>query len=209
MLSHGVKIIVAACGTVSAVASDTLDKLPIPFFEMISPAVNAAVKATKNKKIGIIGTPATVRSGEHKKRISDILPNAEIFATPCPLFVPLVEEGLTSPDNLIVLETAKKYLLPLKEKGIDTLILGCTHYPLLSEIIATILGESVTLINPAEELSGILKDYLTKNNLLNSSGGAHNYYVSDMTASFESTVKNLMGEKITQDNAKQVDIEKL
>ncbi len=209
LLSHNVKAVVAACGTVSAVAADTANILPVPFFEMISPAVNAAVRATKNKKIGIIGTPATVRSGEHKKRILEILPDAEIFATACPLFVPLVEEGLTSAENLMVVETAKKYLLPLKEKGIDTLILGCTHYPLLSEVIASVLGEGVTLINPAEELSGMLKAYLTDNNLLNERGGAHNYYVSDMTVSFESTAENLMGEKISPDNAKQVDISKI
>ncbi len=209
LLSHGVKTVVAACGTVSAVAADTADILPVPFFEMISPAVNAAVRTTKNNKIAIIGTPATIRSGEHKKRISALLPEVEIFATPCPLFVPLVEEGLTSPDNLIVLETAKKYLLPLKEKDIDTLILGCTHYPLLSEVISCVLGDSVTLINPAEELSRILKSYLAENNLLNNTGGAHNYYVSDMTVSFESTVENLMGEKITQYNAKQVEIGKI
>ncbi len=209
LLSHGVKAVIAACGTVSSVAADTADILPVPFFEMITPAVNAAVRVTKNNKIGIIGTPATVRSGEHKKRLCRLLPEAEIFAVPCPLFVPLVEEGLTSCDNLIVLETAKKYLLPLKEKGIDTLILGCTHYPLLSEVIASILGDDVKLINPAEELSKMLKSYLAENNLLNSGGGAHNYYVSDMTVSFESTVENLMGEKISPDNAKQVDIEKL
>lgn len=208
LLSHGVKAIVAACGTVSAVAADTAEGLPVPFFEMITPAVKAAVKKTKNKKIGIIGTPATVKSGEHKRRILELLPDAEIYAVSCPLFVPLVEEGLTSPDNLIVCETAKKYLAPLKEKGIDTLILGCTHYPLLSEVISLVLGKNVALINPATELSCILKDYLIDNRLINSDGGEHNYYVSDMTASFKSTAQNLIGEEISEDNAKQVDITK-
>ena len=102
LLSKNVKAIVAACGTVSAVAADTAEMLPVPFFEMITPAVNAAIKATKNNKIGIIGTPATIKSEEHKKRISAIKPDAKIYAVPCPLFVPLVEEGLTSPENLIV-----------------------------------------------------------------------------------------------------------
>lgn len=208
LLSKNVKAIVAACGTVSAVAADTAEVLPVPFFEMITPAVNAALKATKNKKIGIIGTPATVKSQEHKKRISVLLPDAEIYSVACPLFVPLVEEGLTSPNNLIVYETAKKYLTPLKEKGIDTLILGCTHYPLLSEVISLILGNSVTLINPATELSHILKKYLKDNKLINSSGGEHNYYVSDMTASFKSTAQNLISEEIDENNAKQVDITK-
>ena len=160
-------------------------------------------------KIGIIGTPATVKSGRHKQGILHLLPDAEIFAVPCPLFVPLVEEGLTSKDNIIVFETAKKYLIPLKEQGIDTLILGCTHYPLLSEVIAEIMGDTVTLINPGEELGRILKTYLIKENLLNPCGGEHNYYVSDMTSSFGTTVENLMGEKIHEDNAKQVDINKI
>ncbi len=209
LLSHNVKAIVAACGTVSAVAADTADILPVPFFEMITPAATAAVKATRSGKIGIIGTPATVKSGEHKKRILELLPSAEIYAAACPLFVPLVEEGLTSKDSIIVLETVKRYLLPLKEKGIDTLILGCTHYPLLSGVIAEVMGSSVTLINPGEELSQNLKSYLEKKRLLNSNGGKHSYFVSDMTGSFESTTEKLMGEKIHADNAKQVDISKL
>lgn len=209
LLGHNVKAIVAACGTVSAVAADTADLLPIPFFEMISPAAKAAVKATKNKRIGIIGTPATVKSGEHKKRILELLPSAEIHAAACPLFVPLVEEGLTSKNSIIVKEAAKRYLLPLCERGIDTLILGCTHYPLLTEVIAEVMGETVALINPGEELSIILKKYLSSHNMLNPNGGEHNYYVSDMTSSFESTAENLLGEKIHSENAKQVDIGKL
>ena len=209
LLSHNVKAIIAACGTVSAVAADTADILPVPFFEMITPAAHAAVSATKTKKIGIIGTPATVKSGEHKRKILSLLPEAEIFAVPCPLFVPLVEEGLTSKDNIIVLETVKKYLLPLKDKGIDTLILGCTHYPLLAEVIETVMGDGVTLINPGEELSRNLKAYLEKEALINSEGGMHSYFVSDMTGSFQSTAENLIGEKIHTENAKQVDISKL
>lgn len=209
LLSHNVKAIVAACGTVSAVAADTADILPVPFFEMITPAARAAADATKTKKIGIIGTPATVKSGEHKRKILSLLPEAEIFAAPCPLFVPLVEEGLTSKDNIIVFETVKKYLLPLKEKGIDTLILGCTHYPLLAEVISAVMGNGVTLINPGEELSRNLKAYFEKENLINSAGGAHSYFVSDMTSSFQSTAENLIGEKIHAENAKQVDISKL
>ena len=209
LLSHNVKAIIAACGTVSAVAADTAEILPVPFFEMITPAATAAVKATKSGKIGIIGTPATVKSGEHKKRILSLLPNAQIFAVPCPLFVPLVEEGLTSKDDIIVLETVKKYLLPLKQEGIDTLILGCTHYPLLSDVIAEVMGKDVTLINPGEELGIILREYLSLQNLLNDNGGEHNYFVSDMTSSFQVTAENLIGEKIHAENAKQVDINKL
>ncbi len=209
LMSHNVKAIVAACGTVSAVAADTADILTVPFFEMISPAVTAAVNITKNKRKGIIGTSATIKSEEHKKRILAALPEAEIYAVACPLFVPLVEEGLTSKDNIIVTEAVKKYLEPLKCKCIDTLILGCTHYPILSDAISSFLGDSVTLINPAKELSLILKSSLNENGLINSEKGTHKYFVSDMTASFETTVQNLIGEKISKENAVQVDINKL
>lgn len=208
LLSRGVKVIVAACGTVSAVAPDTAQLLPIPFFEMISPAARAAVAATNNKKIGILGTPATIKSEKHKNQILSLLPDAEIYPVACPLFVPLVEEGLTDKNNIIVKETVKKYLNPLLESGVDTLVLGCTHYPLLSSAISEFMG-GVTLINPAKELSIVLRDYLLKNSLENNSGGAHKYFVSDMTSSFESTAEKLMGTKISQENAKQVKIGKI
>lgn len=210
LIKNNVKAIIAACGTVSAVAADSLNALPLPFFEMITPAVLAATKATKTKRIGIIGTPATVESGEHKRRILEIMPDAQIFAAACPLFVPLVEEGITDSENVILLESAKKYLLPLKREGIDTLILGCTHYPILSDVIARVMGSDVELINPGVALSAKLKDYLLNNGMLSDNcSGSHNFYVSDMTESFQKTAKNLLGEEINATNAKQVDINKL
>lgn len=209
LLSHNVKIIVAACGTVSAVAADTQRLLPVPFFEMISPAAIAAVAATKTQRIGILGTTATVKSEAHKNKILSLMPNAEVFAQACPLFVPLVEEGLTDKSSVIVREAAKRYLEPLKAQNVDTLILGCTHYPLLTDVIAEIMGSSVTLINPGEELSRSLKAYLEESGLLNNEGGAHNYYVSDMTNSFKATAENLIGEEIHENNSKMVDIGKI
>ena len=122
LLKQNVKAIVAACGTVSAVAAKTGEKLPVPFFEVISPTAKAAAKLTKNGKIGIIGTSATVNSGEHKRQINEILPEAQVLAVSCPLFVPLVEEGLTNINDSVVYETAKRYLTPLKDFGVDTLV---------------------------------------------------------------------------------------
>ena len=130
LLKRGAKIVIVACNTSSAWAADSLKNefKTTPIFEMINPAITEALKTTKNKKIGIIGTPGTIRSGVYQKKFKKADSSLEIFSQACPLFVPLVEEGLI--DDKITVEIIKKYLDPLKEKGIDTLILGCTHYPL-------------------------------------------------------------------------------
>ena len=210
LLKNDVKVIVAACGTVSAVASGEFKDYKVPYFEMITPAAIAAVKATKTNKIGVIGTPATIKSCEHKHRILELLPAAQIFANACPLFVPLVEEGITDSNNFVLNEIAKKYLLPLKEQNIDTLILGCTHYPILSDVISKIMGNKITLINPGEELAFSLKNYLTDNDLCaENKTPKHNFFVSDMTVSFQKTARFLLDENINELNAKQVDINKI
>ncbi len=211
LLRHNVKAIVAACGTVSAVAAKTGENLPVPFFEVISPATRAAVKATKNGRIGVIGTSATVNSGEHKRQINAISPDLEVLAISCPLFVPLVEEGLTNLDDTVVYETAMRYLKPLKDFGVDTLVLGCTHYPLLQNVISDIMGKGVTLINMGVSTAIAIKEYLTENAALNTDTKAptHQFFVSDMTQSFENTAYILLGEKIDGNNAKQVNINEL
>ncbi len=211
LLKQNVKAIVAACGTVSAVAAKTGEKLPVPFFEVISPTAKAAAKLTKNGKIGIIGTSATVNSGEHKRQINEILPEAQVLAVSCPLFVPLVEEGLTNINDSVVYETAKRYLTPLKDFGVDTLVLGCTHYPLLQNVISDIMGENITLINMGVSTAASIKEYLTQNDALNDGKKTptHQFFVSDMTQSFENTAYILLGEKINSNNAKQVNINEL
>ena len=208
LLSCNVKAIIAACGTVSAVASSTGKNLPVPFFEVISHAVKAAVDSTKNKRIGIIGTEATIQSGAHKKQILSLMPDALVFSQSCPLFVPLVEEGWTSADNTIVLETAHKYLDSFLLNGIDTLILGCTHYPILIDVIKKVLGNDVQLINMGKATALQVKKALAEKGALSDSAncGTHKYYVSDMTSSFEKTAKILLNEKINSNNAKQVNI---
>jgi len=124
LLSNGVKLIIAACGTVSSVAKDTESELPVPFVEVVSHAALAATKATKNKKIGVIGTAATIKSRAHRNYILSHMPDAEVYENSCPLFVPLVEEGITSVGDTMAVEAAKRYLEPIIKEGIDTLILG-------------------------------------------------------------------------------------
>ena len=211
LLLNDVKIIIAACGTVSAVAADTGDSLPVPFFEVISYAAKSAVEATKNGKIGVLGTPATISSEAHKKRILSVMPNAKITAVSCPLFVPLVEEGWINADNMAVYDTARRYLEPLKAANVDTLILGCTHYPLLSDVIQKIMGANVTLINMGTSTADAVKNYLTENNMLSgaNNNGTNKFFVSDMTNSFEKTAEMLLGKKIDSNNTEQVDIDKI
>ncbi|MBU3934914.1 glutamate racemase [Patescibacteria group bacterium] len=163
LLDKEAKIIVVACNTSSAWAADSLKKKfsNLPIFEMIGPAVKEAIKKTKNKRIGIIGTPGTIRSGVYRKKLAELDGGLKFFAEPCPLFVPLAEEGLVN--NKITEEIVKKYLLPLKRKNIDVLILGCTHYPLLEKTIKKVMGKNIGIVNPAKSLVEELKNFLKNN----------------------------------------------
>lgn len=210
LLSKNVKLIVAACGTVSSVASDTGELLPVPFIEVVSHAANRAVEATKNKRIGVIGTTATISSNSYKTKILDLMPTAEVFQQDCPLFVPLVEAGWINNDDSVTIETARRYLQPLKDNDVDVLIMGCTHYPVITYIIHDIMGKNVTLVNIGEYTAKAVLEYLTANNMLNNSNknGTHNYYVSDRTESFSKTASILMGNNIV-DNVERVDIDNI
>ena len=148
--TRGVKAIVVACNTASAVALEAVrDELDIPIIGVVRPGAKVAVEATKNSKIGIIGTETTVNSGMYVKLIQELLPRAEVIGKACPLFVPLVEEGWTK--DSVTEEVARRYLADLQKSEIDTLILGCTHYPLLRPIIQNVMGDSVTLIDSGAE----------------------------------------------------------
>lgn len=211
LLSQNVKLIVAACGTVSSVASDIGEQLPVPYVEVVSHAAKAAVNATKNGKIGVIGTSATIMSGEHKRVIENLLPSAEVYVQSCTLFVPLVESGFTDENDVIVYETVKRYLEPLKKADVDTLILGCTHYPVLSNAIRRYMGENVTLINAGISTAYAVKEILSEKSLLNDSQNpsVQRYFVSDVTPSFKTTAHLLLGAEPTEEQLSQVDIEKL
>lgn len=206
LLQKDVKIIIAACGTVSSVASDVAEKLPVPYFEVVSHAAKAAVAATKNGKIGVLGTMATVNSGKHEAYIKELMPKAEVTACGCTMFVPLVEEGWFSPDDIVVLETVKRYLAPVIEAGVDTVILGCTHYPVLSEAIAKVLGESVTLINAGTAVADAVSNFLLEKDMLGDSEkcGDYEFFVSDKPSSFLKTASVLLGDAIDEGKVKQV-----
>lgn len=211
LLSKDVKLIIAACGTVSSVASSIAEDLPVPYFEVVSHAARAAAEITKNKKIAVLGTAATVKSGKHAEYIKRLLPDADVKAYACTLFVPLVEEGWYSADDAVVLETVRRYLQPVISFGADTVILGCTHYPVLTEAIAKVLGEGVTLINAGTATSCAVLRYLEENSLLNETEteGEHRFYVSDKPDSFRSIASVLLGEEIDENKIEQVDLNSL
>lgn len=167
----GVKYTIAACGTVSSVIVGE-DSFNDEFCTgVIVPAVEAACKATKNKKIGVIATSASIRSGNYEKLIKNAMPDAEIYSKACPMFVPLVENGYTDLNCGPAVSFAREYLEPMKAEGIDVLILGCTHYPLLSQVIGSVVGEEVSLISSGAEAARYAKSLLEKNALLSDKRG--------------------------------------
>lgn len=202
LLSHDVKMIIAACGTVSAILpQQAIASLSLPFTGVLLPAVQAACASSRSGKIGVIGTSATIKSGAYGRAIRAIRSDAIVTGNPCPLFVPLVENGYVQPDNKVTRLVAEDYLSIFQKSNIDTLILGCTHFPIISEIIQDILGDSVTLINPGEETARYTAALLTKNHLLNepNQGGDCHYYVSDAPDSFAEYGGLFLGEQISFD----------
>lgn len=162
--TQNVKAIVAACNTASAYALDDLEKeVDIPMLGVVKPGAKAALKTTHNGRIGVIATEATIGSGIYKRYIEKYDSNVNVIGKACPLFVPLAEEGLW--EDPVTDEIARRYLAELVDIDIDTLILGCTHYPLLRSTIAKIMGEKVTLVNPAYETARELKGLLEKEGL--------------------------------------------
>lgn len=198
--SKNVKMIVIACNTASAYAYDTLkDRAGVPVVEVVTPGAEAAIKATRNGKIGIIATKATISTGVYKKAVEQCakahgISNIEIYQQTCPLFVSLAEEGWW--DNEIARLTAKEYLTPLKEAGIDTLVMACTHYPLLAKVIGEIMGDGITLVNTGEAAAAVVKNLLTEGGLTAEPGKApaREFYTSDEPKMFESIATPFLGE---------------
>ncbi len=159
-----VKAIVVACNTASAYALEELEKeSDIPMIGVVKPGAKAALSATVNKKIGVVATEATISSGIYSRYIEEHDSSVSVIGKACPLFVPLVEEGLW--EDPVTDEIARRYLTELIDSGIDTLILGCTHYPMLRSTVAKIMGEKVTLVNPAYETARELKLLLAEHGL--------------------------------------------
>ena len=202
------KAIVIACGTVSTTALDVLrEENAIPIFGVVGPAARAAAAATQNGKIGLIGTSASIRTGAYQRAISPLRPDAEFTAAACPLFVPLVENGRFRPGDLVAETVAAEYLTPLKRAGVDTLVLGCTHYPLLREVIGAFMGPGVALIDVGARCAGYVAARLEELDLLSGreSACAPRFFVSDDTGDFARLASLFLGEDVTR-NLEQVDI---
>ena len=193
---HDVKMIIAACGTVSSAVGQAKDfGGGVPFTGVVIPAVQAACAATRSGRIGVIGTAATIRSGAYGKAIRTIRQDAVIIGNACPLFVPLVENGITDKDDIVVKTMVSRYLEPIKRENVDTLILGCTHYPLLRDAIAEYMGEGVKLISSGAEAAKYTMNMLAMNNMLSSrsENGHVTYFTSDSKELFESNAHAFIG----------------
>ena len=195
------KAIVIACGTVSAIALDTLTHTQsLPIFGVVEPTARQAAQTTRNGRIGIIATQATIRTGAYEQVIRRCRPEAKLFAKPCPLFVPLVENGRTQPGDIVIETVAAEYLEELKAQGVDTLILGCTHYPLLTDVIRNYMGPEVTLLDSGAEVADHLADYLRHHDLAAPADqtGCYRWYVSDSTESFHDLASIFLGREVTE-----------
>ncbi len=185
LVKRDIKLLVVACNTASALSLETLQNmLTIPVVGVIEPGARRAAAVTRSGRVGVIGTEATIKSSAYTRAIKRINPAIEVITRACPLFVPLAEEGWTG--NEVARLTARSYLAGLKETGVDTLVLGCTHYPLLKEIIAECMGEGVTLVDSAEETARTVAEILLHQGLLRPAAeqGNHHYFVTDVPAGF-------------------------
>ncbi len=207
--THKVKTIVVACNTASAYALETLEKeTDIPIIGVIRPGARVAAQVTRNGRIGVIGTEGTIGSRIYSEYIRQIAPDSSVYGKACPLFCPLIEEGLWQ--DPVTDEIARRYLTELMDIDIDTLILGCTHYPLIRSTLGRIMGDGVTLVNPAYETARDLKALLERKGLLNQERPAlgdnqYRFYVSDGAEKFKTFANSIIKYGIL--TAKTVNIE--
>ena len=208
--SFDLKAILIACGTVSTTSLPTLQREnDLPMVGVVEPPCRRAVDMTANKKVGLIATLASVRSGVYEKTIAALDPEIQVYAKACPLFVPLVENGRFQPGDPVIEIVAREYLEEMRSTDMDTLILGCTHYPLLTDIIGRIMGPGVTLISAGEESAYELKRTLKAQDLLAdpSRSGDATYYVSDRVEDFEKIAAWFLQEDLHHE-ANQIDIDR-
>jgi glutamate racemase len=196
LLAKGIKMLVVACNTSSAVALDDIARqTTIPVVGVIEPGARAVVKASRSGKIGVIGTEATIASGAYTTTIRRLRPRAEIYTRACPLLVPLVEEGWT--DNDIAERTVAHYLRSLKQSGIDALLLGCTHYPLLSDLIRRVLGDGVKIVDSATATATAVRERLAQLKLRRSGGrGAQSFFVTEAPERFVRVGRRFLGPQV-------------
>ncbi len=209
LMSQNIKMMVIACNTMSAHSYEIVKKtVNIPIIEVIGSGARAAVAQTKNKKLGVIGTNATINSGAYKNAIKELDSSISVIQKACPLFVPLVEEGKVWWDNDIAFDIAQKYLTDLKETGVDTLVLGCTHYPLLGNVISRVMGENVKLVSSATEVARVVKKLIFDNNIQSGANAPveYRYYTSDSVEKFEPLCSTILDRDVNF--VQKVDIEK-
>ena len=204
-----VKAIVIACNTASALALDTIEKeIDLPIIGVVKPGAQMAVETTQNKRVGVIATESTIQSGLYQQLITEADPAITVYGKPCPLFVPLVEEGWTK--DPITEEVARRYLAEVLDQDIDTLIMGCTHYPLLRSLLRKVVGEKVTLVNPAYETSQALRRLLCELELENPGKDElgcqkYQFFASDGVERFNAFAHSVLPEPIS--DTRQIQIE--
>ena len=205
--SFDLKAVVIACGTVSSNCLETLQaENNIPVIGVVAPAVQRAASLTRNKRVGLVATRASVRSGAYERMFHAMSPEVQLFSKACPLFVPLVEEGRCRPGDRVIEQVAEEYLAELKDKGVDTLVLGCTHYPLLAEVIGQVMGPEVALVDVGAESARAALTLLTAQNAqAERKAGAASFYTSDRAEDFERLASLFLQEDITN-QAREIDI---
>jgi len=207
LLNQDIKMIVIACNTASACSLQLVkDSFDIPVIEVIEPGANTAVKETQNGKIGVVGTVATISSGVYDRAINKLDSKIEVVQKACPLFVPIVEEGWW--ENDIACAIAEEYLGSLRKEDIDTLVLGCTHYPLLYKTISKVMGNDVKLVSSALEVTKVVSELLDRMDIKRDQSikPVYRYYTSDSVEKFESLGSAILESEIH--SAEKVDIEK-
>ena len=200
LLDHGASIVVIACNSASSTASNALqNNYTVPVLDVITPATKKAAEISSNGRIGVIGTRATIKSGIYLQKIQETRGDAKVFSTACPLLVPLVEEGwISRRETKMIL---RRYLHPLRLKQIDTLVLGCTHYPLLKHLIGARIGKRVNLIDSSIEMALHVRDFITANQkiqikLRESQGMESRYFVSDSTEAIDAMANKIFSRPI-------------
>lgn len=208
LLAQNVKAVLAACGTVSSVARSVGEALSVPYIDVIGPSARAAAAATKNGKIGVIGTAATIASDSYRSALLRINHKLEVYPQACPLFVSLVESGFVSPQDEVTRLVAERYLAPVRAAGVDTLILGCTHYPIIAPTVAGVMGRGVTLIDSGREAALSLAQALKERDLLCEEGHRRqaSYFVTDTPENFLNVAELFLGHSV-EGRTQRIDIE--
>jgi glutamate racemase len=198
LLRQKVKVLIVACNTMAAVAYGAIKDLSsVPTLDVVDAGARSAVAETHNKYVGVIGTPATINSNAYVKAIKEYDPEITVFSQPCPLFVPLVEEGWL--DHQVTRLTSQEYLRPVVAQNIDTLVLGCTHYPLLKPLLREVLGDQITLVDSAQTIARETEELLSKNSVQNiqEKPPEYRFYVTDVPLRFREMGERFLGRTLS------------